>query len=246
MDVSFIIVAVACNDPDFKLPNGAQAKVGKCESCDTMVWLHLQALKLKKNKPNHQVWCKGCVEKEQDKSDTHVQFLNIDDAANFDAADDIDEFQKKLAEVEEKYFARAKHGHSQTMASLRESLPSLVRCAMSRLKIWNSIEDLMLALMLRTLVEEILLRQRDTLGDLVGPEATFQGYDRPDISAILSFIFGTSKALDEVKEKLDKHGFDSLYDEDTIDRWRSGMDHWSDGFHGDSWGGGEEGEDWNL
>lgn len=240
MEVKFIIGAVTCNDPDYK-PSGGGNKVGKCEKCQTMVWLTPKASTLKQEKPNHSVWCKGCIEKIQDEDDVQVHILDIDES---EGIDDVDSFFNKLNEIEEKYFARAKHGHSQTMAMTREILPSLVSCAMGRLKIWNNLEDLTLALVIRTLVEEILLRQRETLGELVGPEATFHGYDRNEIMQILQFIFGTSKALEDARNKLREEGDDALYSDEVVDRWTEGWSHWADGFHGEGWG--DTGDDWNL
>jgi hypothetical protein len=244
MDVKFIIGAISCNDKEFKPPAGSNPKVGRCEECMTMVWVSPKALQLKREKPNHLIWCKECVEKEQQRPDTMVQFLDIDE--DFNSEDFLfgDEFKEKLIEIEEKYFARAQSGHEQTMASLRDVLPSMISCAMGRLKIWDSLEDLTIALMLRSLVEQILLTQRETLGEELGPEATFHGYDRRQISILLKFLFGTSKALDDARRALKEKGEDAFYDQDTVDRWTDGFDHWAQGFEGNNWG--DSGEDWNL
>lgn len=229
MDVKSVIGVVQCSDKTYKPERGS--KVGKCEKCNRMVWVTPKSLNVKTKQPDYAVWCLACVEAVKNEGDTSVLFVDID---SLDEQYDIEELRKKLEGFEAEYFIKAQHNQEQAWAQMRTHLPQLLSVVMARLKIWENLEDLIAASIIRLLTEEMLLRNRE----LLGPGEMFNGWNEKEALNILRYIFGTSKAIHDLREKLDSDGWENIYGNDDCRKdWQNGLDHWTNGFFGEGWGG---------
>lgn len=231
MEAKFLIGAVACADKErVAAINTRDCLVVPCEHCKKMAWISNDLWKLKKERPDHSVTCHKCLEEMQADPDTVIHFAaidNLDDAHK--AVSEFEEMMKHMGEFEnfpdmlKKFendlFAKTQSHHEQVMRHIEEILPFLCACAMGTLRIFERFEDFVIANILRTFVEELLFRRRET----IGPGKIFDGYEPENVINIMRFIIGVGVGMNYWKERrVDAANVPEEYQE----RWAEGYNHW--------------------
>jgi hypothetical protein len=239
MNAKSILGCPPCSDKGYKPPKGTM--VAQCDECRTMVWISQKHVKIKQEK-GFGVWCYPCIKKFEEECDgKNITFLPMESAGQFDDTMNDKEFTKKVEEYEQTIYTRALHSHEQAMSSLEECLPSLCRCAVGVLRIFDKLEHLAVATMIDHLIMEVLIKRRESLG----PGETFSRWNERERNEIIRFLLGTGKAQRDLNIKVDEEGWDNLMQLTDQNAWDEGFNHWRDGclYDKNSWGD-EFGEEW--
>lgn len=220
----------ACADKGYKPPQGAA--VSKCGKCSKMCWIEKPAVELKRKEPNHIVWCSICLDDNKEDPDFKSNYYVADLSEK--AVEEQKRFQESVAEAEEIIFKDMLSKHEIIMDRLDDFMPHMLEGVMARLKIWSRIDDLAISLIIRTLLDYVLIRRRQQKGN----GKALEGYSDDQITSIMRYVFGVSKALDDL-QKSGKDPEDSIFNEN----WSEGIEHWKNGFFADqgTWGNDFEG-----
>lgn len=229
MNIKHILGCPSTKDKNHKPQKGEM--VAKCDKCSGMLWIVPPIVKAKQEK-GFDLWCSECILKlKNDDPDAGVLFLDIEDIDK--APNSAEGLQEAMLAIEERLFDRAQAGHDQAMAGMEEALPSLLRCVMGQLRIFEKIEHLAIAVMIESQVMGILLRRRES----IGPGECFSCWDEEQTKFIITFIMSVGKAVHDLCGQMDENGWDSIFKD--VDSWHDGFDHWKEGFFGEGdWGGG--------
>lgn len=185
-----------------------------------MVWVVPQQVDFKRKNAEAHIWCEGCVSSfKENNKDNKVLFIkaDIETGEVFD-----DSFGEMVTDLEEQLYNNSIHRCDQIKASIEEGLPGLCKCCVAQLRIFNKLEDLVMAASLEVLVMDILFKRRETLG----PKEMFSCWDEEGKMEILRFIVGVNCAKAALKYD---NNIDERVKEFNYDEWEAGFDHWKEG-----------------
>lgn len=171
---------------EFKPVDGSVMSV--CSKCSTKVWLSPEEQEVK-NKDKREVWCADCsVSFYQEEDDLYIHKMD----------------KEAYLTLEPKMFEEAWKDHENVLSELSKNLPDLCKTAMGCMDPMENNGHLILCAALRTFVENLLYRRRNILKK-TDKEATvgdvLDEYGEEESKAILSFIFGVSKAAGEFQRR---------------------------------------------
>lgn len=177
MNMKYIITAKQCENSEHQ-----------CESCGSPIDLSDKLIKVKQQQPALLVWCEVCADIKKNSGDCVVDLpVAPKDLAMFSANDSYEDFKEKLTELDKKYFDQMRWKHERNMLQIRLDLPYLIQGVAEKLDLDDPV-DLINGILLRALVQEILIKQRELLEHEFGPNAIFHGYTPEEAIALVGFI----------------------------------------------------------
>lgn len=227
-EASYLIGTLRCDDKErIAQVNVKGALLTPCEKCKKQSYITRDMWQLKKSNPKYKICCHKCLEEEaaDDKTDVVFAFAQSKEEAETvikdfeDMLNKYGSFENMLLKFETDLFESVERNHFDQMNCTEEMIPSLCCCAIGRLRIFDKVEDMVIAHHLRSLVQELLLRKRKRLGT----GKMFDGYDKKQIIQIIRFLIGLNFAIDEWCDRKEDI---SAGADDIMDTWHEGFEHW--------------------